>query len=220
MGIEIKRLKKVVIREELYALTNDTIETILLGQLIYWQDKVRDIDKYIEEERLRCNNDGTSFIDNSLHGWIYKTTKDMVDECMLNISEATARRYLKKLIDLKYISCRNNPIHKWDKTLQYRVNIEYILNCIKSLGYDGLNFDFINNDINKSYKDQLKDKRWKKLANKIRKRDNYTCQKCGSHEHLQVHHKKYIKGRLAWEYDESNLITLCSECHKKIHNIE
>jgi len=71
-----------------------------------------------------------------------------------------------------------------------------------------------------NYKDQLKDKRWKKLANKIRKRDNYTCQKCGSHEHLQVHHKKYIKNRLAWEYDDSNLITLCSDCHKKIHNIK
>ena len=71
-----------------------------------------------------------------------------------------------------------------------------------------------------NYKDQLKDRRWKKLANKIRKRDNYTCQLCGSHEHLQVHHKKYIKNILAWEYDESNLITLCSECHKKIHNIK
>ena len=69
------------------------------------------------------------------------------------------------------------------------------------------------------YNEQLKSKEWKKLANKIRKRDNYTCQKCGSHKHLQVHHKKYIKGRLAWEYDESNLVTLCSECHKKIHHI-
>ena len=71
-----------------------------------------------------------------------------------------------------------------------------------------------------NYKDQLKDKRWKKLANKIRKRDDYTCQLCGSHEHLQVHHKKYIKGRLAWEYDEENLITLCSECHKKLHHLK
>ena len=71
-----------------------------------------------------------------------------------------------------------------------------------------------------SYKDQLKDKRWKKLANKIIKIDNYTCQLCGSHEHLQVHHKKYIKDRLAWEYDEENLITLCSECHKKVHHLK
>ena len=76
------------------------------------------------------------------------------------------------------------------------------------------------NNKNILYKDQLKDKRWKKLANKIRKRDNYTCQKCGSHEHLQVHHKKYIKNRLAWEYDEENLITLCSECHKKVHHLK
>ena len=81
-------------------------------------------------------------------------------------------------------------------------------------------FKIIPKNIFINYKDQLKDKRWKKLANKIRKRDNYTCQLCGSHEHLQVHHKKYIKDRLAWEYDEENLITLCSECHKKVHHLK
>ena len=72
----------------------------------------------------------------------------------------------------------------------------------------------------KLYKEQLKDRRWKKLANKIRKRDKYTCQMCGNHKTLQVHHKHYIKGKLAWEYDDSNFITLCRDCHKEIHNIK
>ena len=34
---------------------------------------------------------------------------------------------------------------------------------------------------------------------------------------LQVHHKQYITGLYAWEYNENDLVTLCSECHLKVH---
>lgn len=34
---------------------------------------------------------------------------------------------------------------------------------------------------------------------------------------LQVHHKRYIENRDAWEYDDSDLVTLCKECHLLIH---
>lgn len=34
---------------------------------------------------------------------------------------------------------------------------------------------------------------------------------------LEVHHKHYIIQHKAWEYDNESLITLCSECHAKIH---
>jgi len=34
---------------------------------------------------------------------------------------------------------------------------------------------------------------------------------------LNVHHKKYIEGRKIWEYNDSDLITLCSECHTNEH---
>ena len=34
---------------------------------------------------------------------------------------------------------------------------------------------------------------------------------------LQVHHKQYITGLYAWEYNKNDLITLCSECHLKVH---
>ena len=36
---------------------------------------------------------------------------------------------------------------------------------------------------------------------------------------LQVHHKRYYTGMLAWEYDDSDLVTLCQECHSKIHKL-
>lgn len=32
-----------------------------------------------------------------------------------------------------------------------------------------------------------------------------------------MHHKKYIKGRMAWEYPDSLLQTLCGRCHLEVH---
>lgn len=58
------------------------------------------------------------------------------------------------------------------------------------------------------------------LKYRIRKRDNFTCQLCGTHrnkfkkEHkgrLEVHHIDYDKQNCA----EDNLTSLCSSCHKK-----
>ena len=34
---------------------------------------------------------------------------------------------------------------------------------------------------------------------------------------LHVHHKYYIRNRNPWEYQSEVLITVCHECHKKIH---
>lgn len=35
---------------------------------------------------------------------------------------------------------------------------------------------------------------------------------------LNVHHKHYIIGHKAWEYDDEDLVTLCNECHTKVHH--
>ena len=34
---------------------------------------------------------------------------------------------------------------------------------------------------------------------------------------LQVHHKQYFLGKKAWEYDDEYLVTLCGDCHTKVH---
>ncbi|KKN34681.1 hypothetical protein LCGC14_0791080 [marine sediment metagenome] len=44
---------------------------------------------------------------------------------------------------------------------------------------------------------------------KVKVRDNYSCQECGSREKIQGHHK--IKN------DDDSLITLCALCHSKSH---
>lgn len=44
------------------------------------------------------------------------------------------------------------------------------------------------------------------------------CSVCGDDEtQLHVHHKRYIKNRMIWEYDISELEVLCGFCHKTIH---
>lgn len=55
---------------------------------------------------------------------------------------------------------------------------------------------------------------WQKLRHEIKKRDNYTCQKCGNtNRKLAVHHIDFTRHNHA----PPNLITLCDPCHKDKH---
>lgn len=55
---------------------------------------------------------------------------------------------------------------------------------------------------------------WKK---EVLERDNHTCQKCCSKEHLCVHHIDNFKENIENRYNINNGITLCKDCHKEIH---
>lgn len=71
------------------------------------------------------------------------------------------------------------------------------------------------------FRDQYKHPNWQKKRLEILNRDKFTCQKCGDKETtLHVHHIKYYKNRKVWDYKNSDLITLCSDCHELIsyHN--
>jgi len=48
-------------------------------------------------------------------------------------------------------------------------------------------------------------------------RDGWACVNCGSStETLNVDHKCYVRGRDPWEYDDSELQTLCQPCHSAV----
>lgn len=69
------------------------------------------------------------------------------------------------------------------------------------------------------YYEQLRSPLWQRKKNGILERDKYTCQCCGEVvDTLHVHHLTYEKGKMAWEYPDENLITLCEKCHSKIHS--
>lgn len=68
-----------------------------------------------------------------------------------------------------------------------------------------------------TYEEQLKDERWRYRRSEIITRDFGICQKCMSGKNLNVHHRYYIAGRMAWEYPDYALTTLCQECHEAEH---
>ncbi len=66
-----------------------------------------------------------------------------------------------------------------------------------------------------SYSEKLRDPRWQKMRLEVMQRDKFTCCHCRDDEKtLNVHHLTYTKGAAPWEYELSNLITLCEDCHE------
>ena len=71
----------------------------------------------------------------------------------------------------------------------------------------------------------LFDPRWKAKRALILERDQHKCVICQSKEDLQVHHRQYHFIRKQnvfknpWEYENRLMVTLCTACHQKGHNI-
>lgn len=124
--------KAVVLREEFVALTHDPLVAIVLNQLLYWTQRVKDFDLLLEEEQFfnpDCNI-------SPRHGWIYKTANDLAIETMICVDRTTMRRYLKVLMEQGWLEGRSNPHNKWDKTSQYRLNLRKLQEDLWPLDFE------------------------------------------------------------------------------------
>lgn len=69
-----------------------------------------------------------------------------------------------------------------------------------------------------SYGEQLRHPNWQRLRLRMLDGAGWKCQSCGDSETtLHVHHKRYIKGHMAWEYEDRNFAVLCDPCHSAAH---
>lgn len=74
-----------------------------------------------------------------------------------------------------------------------------------------------DNKVSPEYRDYLNNSdKWKAISENIKLRDGCACKLCGSTKNLQVHHMN-SKYRFKEENHPECLITLCAECHEKIH---
>ena len=120
-----------VIRREFVDLTGDHFSAVILNQLLYWTQRVKDFDLLLEEERNfnpECNV-------LPRHGWIYKTANELSEETMLKATHPTMRKYLKLLIDQGWIDERVSSCGRWNKTTQYRVNLRKLQEDLQAIGH-------------------------------------------------------------------------------------
>jgi 5-methylcytosine-specific restriction endonuclease McrA len=69
------------------------------------------------------------------------------------------------------------------------------------------------------YRQYLNSPSWKRVRNRVMKRDGWTCQRCGSRAQ-EVHHVKYTKAHGRGDFSKqpmNNMIALCKACHQKAH---
>lgn len=132
-----KTPRVALIREELVALTGDHCIAVVLNQMLYWTQRVKDFDLLLEEERSIQPNCNVP----SRHGWIYKTAHELNEETMLNVDRTTMRRYLSLLVERGWLDERVNPNNKWDKTTQYRVNLRMLQKDLLEIGWILSGFD-------------------------------------------------------------------------------
>ena len=74
-----------------------------------------------------------------------------------------------------------------------------------------------------TYREQLADPRWQRRRLEVMERAGFKCESCGEvpeGESLHVHHRRYMKGCLAWEYSDEELCCLCNGCHLQMDGIQ
>ncbi len=131
-----RELRRIVLKEEFVALTGNYIKAIILAQLEYWQKRAKEFDKFIEEEKERTARENIEIKIKPTHGWIYKSAQDLSSETMLGLSKSRIRFHLKDLISMGYVLERPNPYYKWDRTMQYRLDLLKIKKDLSALGFE------------------------------------------------------------------------------------
>jgi hypothetical protein len=124
-----KKLGRVVLKEEFFAITGCLEEAIVLNQMCYWSERVKETDKFLEEEYTML----VEHVPVLAHGWIYKSASELAGELFGSVSEKTMNRILDRLVKNNFLRRRlnPNPKYKFDKTYHYRVNFVEIMCQLK-----------------------------------------------------------------------------------------
>ena len=79
-------------------------------------------------------------------------------------------------------------------------------------------FNQMSEGMSMEWKDQYKHPNWQKKRLEALEAADFTCERCtGEEKQLHVHHKRYVKGRMIWEYSIDELEVLCDTCHEDAH---
>lgn len=128
-----KKARFSILREEYLAITGSYAQAIVLDQMIIWARTTDRLQLLIENNKYILTDEvGTNITKEDLR-WTYKSAKELSSETLL--TEKQCRDGLQALTDKGYLERRRNPKIKWDKTFQYKINYEGIINAVLQMGF-------------------------------------------------------------------------------------
>lgn len=123
----------------------------------------------------------------------------------------------------KKIEQQRKTIERLQRTLEKRDTdvewvIEYYENRLKEADKIAVYWrDKCDSIIRRCYKWLTQCREWKDYKDGYFSFHDKKCALCGSEEGVSIHHPKYEKGLLPWEYISSEVVPLCKKCHYKVH---
>jgi hypothetical protein len=133
------RMKKAVLREDMMELTQDVTQALVLGQMLYWTKTLDKVNDWLFEENKRLAEVELPQHEYN-YGWIYKSAREMREDLMNSFSEDAIQRAFSALVTKGVLMKRNNPIVRYDRKLQYRVDIVFLRRLLKDRGYEMTDF--------------------------------------------------------------------------------
>ncbi len=104
-----------------------------------------------------------------------------------------------------------------------RKKFRFVKSLIDTYGEVDCSTSAYNENYMKSSEALYRKKEWKEMRLAAIEHAGDLCEACGrtakSGAVLQLHHKKYIRGMLPWEYSFAELSVLCKGCHAEIHGV-
>ena len=140
---EVRELQRVVIKEELVALTGKHFDAALLNNLIFWAGITEKMDNNLKSQitQMEARKTKQSIIDKKKkkirNGWFYKTGDELLFEIMNWGSASTISRAINNFVKQGWVEKGNNPdpTKKWDRTTWYKMNLTKIASDLHELGY-------------------------------------------------------------------------------------
>ena len=132
-------MKKAVLREDLMKVTDDVVQAMVLGQMLFWTKTLDKVNDWLFEENKRlAEYDFPQHEYN--YGWIYKSAKQMRDDLMNAFSEDAIQRAFASLTKSGVLLKRNNPLCGYDRKLQYRIDLILLRRKLKEIGWEMTDF--------------------------------------------------------------------------------
>ena len=137
-------MRKAVLREDLMAVTKDLTQSMVLSQMLYWTKTLDQVNHLVFEENKRLAEDGLPQCEYN-YGWIWKSAREMREDLMMAFTEDAIQKAFSALSSCGFLMKRNNPKVRYDRKLQYRVDLVFLRRKLKDCGWQMTDF-ILSND--------------------------------------------------------------------------